>query len=317
MVSQKRSDAHTAIPIVANFCLAGLFTLVNLSLCLAVPLWLLPLDIAWGWLLIPLVLTTPAFWALIHECVHGVFHPNRTVNNGVGRFFGWQFGAPFRVLRQAHLIHHKVSRTAMDRPEVWNREGESWLARAINYYGNLIIGLYATEVSALVLCWIPQPWLGRVVRIIFRPRDEGSPDVRDWAVKQLVEDGRHWALRLDALIICVLYGLSFWLYGAYWPLLLAAILGRGFLISFLDNIYHYGTPLDQIRYSLNLSLPGWTSALILHFNHHRTHHLFPHVPWRGLPAIHAEKDRGYEQSYAFAALNQLKGPIAMETLQQP
>ena len=314
MSARALPPALTRIPVSTNLLLAGLFTLINLGAIFAVPIFLLPVDPNWAWLLLPAVLTTPAFWALTHESVHGVLHPDKRVNNGMGRFLGWQFGAPFRVLRLGHLIHHKVNRTAMDRSEAWQPDKESWLARAGEYYFFLTIGLFLSEISALVLCWVPKNRLERVVRFLFRPRGEGAPDVRDWAVKQLVSEGRFWELRLDTTMIFILYGTGFWLYGEMWFLLLAVIAGRGFMISFLDNVYHYGTPLDNVRYSYNLALPGPLSGLILHFNYHRVHHRFPNVPWRALPAVHAEKDGGFEQGFATAAMRQLKGPIRIDAL---
>ncbi len=304
------------IPVRTNMVLAALFSVINVGIVLALPLWLLPLDDAWAWLVLPAVLVTPAFWALMHEAVHGVFHPAQNTNNAMGRFLAVQFGAPFRALRLGHLVHHKVSRTAMDRSEAYAPKQESWFSRAAHYYFILIIGLYLIELSALVLCWAPKRRLESLVRHLFRPRGEGSPDVRDWAVKQLVAEGRYWELRTDSVLIAGFYGVGFWLYGADWPLLLALIAGRGFLVSFLDNVYHYATPLDQVRYSYNLALPGWASQLILHFNYHRVHHRFPNVPWSGLPAVHAAKDGAFELGFARAALRQLKGPIRIERLSQ-
>ena len=63
------------------------------------------------------------------------------------------------------------------------------------------------------------------------------------------------------------------------PLLFLALLARGFLISFLDNVYHYETPVSDVFYAKNLRLAAPLAKLLLNFNFHGIHHVNPAIPW--------------------------------------
>jgi fatty acid desaturase len=123
--------------------------------------------------------------------------------------------------------------------------------------------------------------------------------MRDEAVREM---------RLDGLVILSLLAASAASYGAYWPLLAVVLLARAFLISFLDNVYHYGTPIDDTFYARNLSLPAVCSAGLLNFNLHGIHHRNPAIPWIGLPQVFRQQSMQFEGHYFFAAFRQLDGP---------
>jgi fatty acid desaturase len=101
-----------------------------------------------------------------------------------------------------------------------------------------------------------------------------------------------------------------------WWLLALALLGRGFLISFLDNIYHYETPVSDVFYAKNLRLARPLAKLLLNFNLHGIHHVNPAIPWVHLPRAFAIQAGQFQGGYFAAALRQLHGPIAMQDLPQ-
>jgi len=103
--------------------------------------------------------------------------------------------------------------------------------------------------------------------------------------------------------------LAFTLYGEYAWMLALSLVGRGLLISLVDNVFHYGTPLDQTRYARNLMLPDWASHLILHFNLHGVHHQRPGLAWWQLPDYQRKSGIGFQGKWLPALLAQLKGPI--------
>ena len=74
-------------------------------------------------------------------------------------------------------------------------------------------------------------------------------------------------------------------------MLASALLVRGFLVSFLDNAYHYGTRTDDRRYALHLATPVWLQRYLLNFNFHYMHHRHPTMPWNRLDALVAEDGR--------------------------
>jgi fatty acid desaturase len=93
-------------------------------------------------------------------------------------------------------------------------------------------------------------------------------------------------------------------------------LARGFLISFLDNVYHYETPVSDIFYAKNLRLPQMLSKLLLNFNLHGIHHINPAISWINLPRAFDVQGAKYQGDYFAAAWRQLQGPIAIQDLPQ-
>lgn len=136
------------------------------------------------------------------------------------------------------------------------------------------------------------------------------------AAKQLLGDKVLKKLRIDALLIIALLASSFYVYGSYWWMLLGALTVRGMMISMVDNSFHYGTPLDDIKYAFNLSASPLFSRLILHFNLHHVHHVHPGLPWTALPlAFNAgeyDQDGG---NFVTGVLRQLRGPIPQQDLE--
>ena len=96
--------------------------------------------------------------------------------------------------------------------------------------------------------------------------------------------------------------------------MLGVLVARGFLISFLDNVYHYRTPINDIFYACNLWLPRPAAKCLLNFNLHGIHHKNPAIPWIHLPEIFRAQGESFQRNYFAAALDQLSGPIALENL---
>lgn len=298
-----------SIPAAANLALTGFYIGVNVFQFIALPLWLLPMNSNWAWTLLPLVLFTNPFWSLIHEAIHDLLHPNRRVNAFFGRFLAILFGAPFRVLRSSHLLHHKLNRLPLEGTEYYDKKKKSKAAAAPGYYFQILLGLYLVEFLSAVYFWLPRHWLLRF-KARHIPADSLSAILlQNWLGQESLRE-----IRRDGAAVLLWFALSFYCYGASWPLLLAALLGRGFLISFLDNLYHYETPVGDIFYARNLRLFAPLSKLLLNFNLHGIHHVNPAIPWIHLPKAFAAGKSQYQGGYFTASLRQLLGPIALQDL---
>lgn len=296
------------VPVAANGFLTVSFVSLGLFQLLLLPAWLLPADPRWGWALVPAALATTTFWALIHESFHGGLHPDRATNQRLGRLLCVPFGAPFRLLRFGHLMHHRLSRTRWERTEVTEATPVGVACR-IGFYARLLLGLYAAELAANAAAFLPRTVLRRWAAARLPGGRSGEPDLLAAAERQLLSPAALAELRTDAAAVCVLLVASASLYGPYWPLLLAFLAARGLLVSFLDNAYHYGTPLDDPRYAQDLRLPSWASRAVLHFNLHGVHHRYPTLPWPALPARFAAEQGHYAGDLVPMALRQLAGPI--------
>ncbi|MEU3012068.1 fatty acid desaturase [Nocardia asteroides] len=136
-----------------NIGLVALAVTAGVSQLFVVPL-LLARDPAWGWLLVPLTLTTTPFWSLIHEAIHGSLLRDRTHNDRTGRALTVLYGSPFAMLKAGHLLHHRYSRVR-ERTEIYDPARTSWLAAAPRFYLTLLGGLYLLEVLALLLAPLP------------------------------------------------------------------------------------------------------------------------------------------------------------------
>jgi fatty acid desaturase len=122
-------DRAGRVPAAFNLALAFFYIAVNLYQFLIFPLWLLRQSSAWVWTLLPLALLNNPYWSLIHEAIHDLFHPRRAINMYFGRLLAILFGAPFRILRMSHLLHHNLNRTPSEATELYER-GKKFLATA-------------------------------------------------------------------------------------------------------------------------------------------------------------------------------------------
>ncbi len=306
---EKALDRDEAIPAMLNLSLAIIHILSNFCLIFVVPLCLLPLSPWWALALVPMAGLSNSFWSLIHEAIHDMFHPSRRINMMAGRLLAVFFGSPFRLLRLSHLLHHKLNRTPVEGTELYDPEKTSKVRACIGYYFQILGGLYLLEVLSPLLFYLPRRLLN-----LMKQRFFSRDDLSGLLMRSLMRDDSVTEMRADGLATLGLFASSLYCYGQYWPMLLGALLFRAFLISFLDNVYHYGTPVNDIFYAENLWLPGWMSRLFLHFNLHGIHHRNPSLPWIVLRRIFREKSMAFESNYFLAAARQLAGPIPLSDL---
>ena len=299
------------IPVTLNVTLAVVFIIVNVYQFIILPSRLLPVNLAWAWTLVPLALLTNSYWSLLHEAIHDMFYPQRSVNAFFGRFLSVLFGAPFRILRMSHLLHHKLNRLPIEGTEYFDRAKSTKARAAPGYYFQILLGLYQFELSSPLFFFLPRRCLVWFQNRFIAAGGVSSLLMQNWLVRESLRE-----IRFDGLLIYLWLTLAFLCYGAHWPLLVGVLLARGFFISFLDNVYHYATPVGDIFYAKNLRLAQPLDKLLLNFNLHGVHHVNPAIPWIDLPnAFEAEAGK-FHGGYFTAAWRQLRGPIALQELPQ-
>lgn len=268
----------------------------------------------WALLVIPVALVSNGFWALQHEAIHNLFAGDQARNKQAGRIMGVLFGSSFRILRFGHLMHHRFNRHPLDRPDTYDQQTTRvWTARA-HFFGEILGGLYLIEILTPLLYWLPRKIIHRLLDRVYSGTDHRLKQLRQLAQQALGSDRAITEIRQDAATVILLFGCSFALWGQLWWVLLAFLLGRGMLISFLDNIYHFRTPIDQPDFAYNLEAPGLFRCLILNMNFHRVHHNNMHLPWWCLPRQFAVAGEKFDGSYGLAALAQLRGPAPTDVL---
>lgn len=274
-----------------------------------VPLFILPFHTAYGILLLIPVMLTNSWWAFVHEAIHGTLFTNRTANGILGRINAILFGASFHLLRIGHMLHHALSRTPRERSEVYLPGLDNRAVFTVGYYFRLMGGLYLYELIGGLLFLLPQKWILR-----FSSKIASEHNVVEFLVERLLKADILPSVRLDEFLALGIYGLAFTLYGKYAWMLALALFARGFLISIMDNVFHYGTPLGKPDISRNLALPTWASRMILNFNFHSNHHLCLSVPWHLLPAVQNQEGKLNKASLIPMLVYQFNGPIPETSL---
>ena len=297
------------IPGRINIALALLYAALNVGQLFILPLFLLPSDFRWAWFVVAIALLNNPYWSLLHEAIHDLFHPDFRVNLFCGRALSIMFGSPFCVLRLSHLLHHKLNRIPIEGTEFYERGKVSLLRAAAGYYFQILGGLYLVEMLSPLPFFLPRAWLREFAARAIRPNSVSAILMQSWTRDESIRE-----IRMDGFLIVAWFATALYCYGKHWPLLIAIMAARGLLISFLDNVYHYRTPVGDIFYAKNLSLPRLTALVLLNFNLHGIHHRHPAVPWRGLPLLFREQGEIYQGSYFAAGASQLCGPVALQDL---
>lgn len=313
MLYSRRSIAGTSqlgrlqILELTNFSLASLFILLQLFQFFILPIYLLPKGTRWDYLVILLAFTITPLWALLHEAIHGIFNSSSRLNRVFGRMLAICFGSPFNILRLTHLSHHKFNRTVTEKgTEIYDPKNVSCFRASIQYFFYIFCGLYLLEVSSIFLFFLPPKVFGRMRSRLLK---HGNLQEK-WLAAQFADEHVVRQTQIDGLVICAILVLSACCFGQHCLIFAALLMLRTFLVSFHDNVYHYGTPLGMTVSGHNLFMPRSISRLVLNFNLHRIHHQYPNVPWTQLPEYFIRQSEVYDEHFLTAALNQLRGPIA-------
>jgi fatty acid desaturase len=215
-------------------------------------------------------------FSLLHESVHGIFHPTRGVNEGFGRVSAALFPTGLTFQRVCHLGHHRRNRTDAELYDYY-RPGQSRFWAWYRLYG-LLLGFYwlAIPVGCLLYLalgrWATAPALRRVARPIgleARLEDlEAAPVARTRA--EIL-----FTLAVQAAL-CRGLGVT----PAGWALCYGAFALNWCALQYTD---HAWTPRDIRHGASNLRVGRVVQYVFLNYHHHLAHHRYPRVPWLHLP----------------------------------
>jgi fatty acid desaturase len=166
-------------------------------------------------------------------------------------------------------------------------------------------------VASGPLSLLPRRLLRPLVRQVFYEGAADAGHMADRAERVLLAQATLRRLRLDAVLILQLLAASLATYGAAWPLLLVALVGRAFVMSMMDNAPYYDGRLADPDQGYDLRLPNALSPLVRNTNLHGTHHRQPHLPWTALPRAFRRDGAGYAEGYLTAPWRQLRGPMPL------
>ena len=117
------------------------------------PLVLRVIGIQGAWFLLPIMLLQPIHWGLVHEGIHARLLPNRRANEFGARLLSVTLGLPFDATRFGHLVHHRFSRHAYDRSDVYDGRGSyllAWLTYRFRLFGGVYLGILGSPIIAFM-----------------------------------------------------------------------------------------------------------------------------------------------------------------------
>jgi len=301
-----------AIPQAVNIGLLVLHAGAGFLQLFMLPVYLIPKNIWWCLALVPIAALNNPLWALMHECIHDAFHASAFINRAAGRWLSILFGSPFQILRLTHLSHHKFNRSPLEKgTEMYDPRETSRLMAGFKYYFYILCGVYLLEVCSALLFILPKNVFHQFGTHLLQQGDRQEK----WLAGKFLNDESFMEIRCDGLAILLLYSVSAFCYRGHWLLFVGSLAARALLISLMDNVYHYGTPLKVTISGHNLSLPRIVATGLLNFNLHRIHHAHPNVPWTGLPLLYAQSADYCDEGFLIALLRQFRGPLALDQLQ--
>ena len=250
-----------------------------------------------------LSLTTPVNRALLHEAIHGRLARQRNWNDRLGRGLAVTSAMAFDAIRFGHLAHHRFPRHDLDRADVIE-PGQNPILVGFNFYIGLLGWIHVREILGSALMLLPR----RAIMFLTEralPMDDSLQVLRGAIRRSL--DRRLRRSRVDLFLVASIYGAALYLYGAWWPVLIAGIAMRALIVSLQDNVAHYGTPAVLGASAHNSRLAPWPSTFLLNANLHGVHHARPELPWNALPQV-PEAEQHLAGTYMTLVLRQFQGP---------
>jgi len=226
-------------------------------------------------------------FSLMHEAVHGSASSSRTFNDGVGLYAGMLSLLPFDNWRTIHLSHHQWA---------GNIERDPTMA---------LVRLYPAwpvwarrSLSLLWRHWVPT--LALLQYVVF------------WVHSlRLMPQGRLSGSRILSLALPPAFWITVFL--AFPATVLWAGVVPGVVLYLLAvevvNFPHHlelpqfqGStklpPPSQHQITRTCLYPRWFARfVVLNFNYHVEHHMYPYVPWYDLDSLHARIAAELGQAY--------------------
>jgi fatty acid desaturase len=228
-------------------------------------------------------------FSLLHEAVHGGFHPDRRVNEPAGWLFAAFFPTSFSVQRVSHLGHHRRNRSDAELYDYYLPGQSRWLKTYWIYC--LLTGFYWMVIPLAGLIYLLCPWG-------FRSRRFREGPARWWGFEPFVADIAQrpvreiwpqyaFALLVQAALFMMLdldvvgWLACYWAFGVNWS-----------SVQYTD---HAWSRRDVIEGAWNLRRTRLTQAVFLNYNLHLAHHREPQIPWIHLP----QRVRGEDDAPSF------------------
>ncbi|MAT71761.1 MAG: hypothetical protein CMJ58_19815 [Planctomycetaceae bacterium] len=219
-------------------------------------------------------------YSIIHEAEHRMLHPRQEINDALGIVMALLFPAPYHLLRQGHLCHHRANRSDDEAFDLYF-DGDRPVVKWLKFY-SIITGVYWWAVVAVNFLVLLFPFLLKRRYYEFDNHLAKFVEVLDPRYTRMIQAEALAAIALHALIVL----------GLQIPLMSYAIVyfGFGFTWSAMQYVHHFGAERDVLAGARNLWVLAPLDAAWLHHNWHLTHHKQPTIPWVYLPSLGRTQD---------------------------
>jgi len=260
-----------------------------------------------GFLFVTFAILGNSIYSIVHEAEHGMLHPNSTVNDVLGVLMAILFPAPFHLIRQGHLGHHRRNRSDDEAFDHYFDGDHPWLKWLILY--GILTGFYWMLVVLSNFAVLVVPFL---FKRRFFEFDRPSAAFMD-----ALNPRTFWLIQIEAVLAIVFHGVMIWSFDiAVWRYALVYF-GFGYSWSAMQYVHHFGTEREVLNGARNLRFIGWIDRVWLYHNWHLLHHQRPNIPWIYLPRL-SEQQPGPRESLVWHYLCMWRGPRYTTTrIQEP
>lgn len=297
----KIASNGTPIPIPARLNLV--IAVVSFSLALVFLLGATYAETWWqGLFAAGFALVGNTIFSLLHESVHRVFHPNKTVNDLFGQFCAMFFPTGFFFQRAFHLGHHRRNRTDVEMFDMYYPNDSKFLKFTQMY--TILLGFYWTAAPIGGILYLISP---RMLDFkLFRSKNKYLKPMSMEAMISGLDGLNSKRVRLE-LLVSLLFQISlFFVLGISFRAWLCCYWSFAILWGSIQYADHAWSKRDIRSGAWNLRVNWFVEKVFLNYHHHLAHHEYPYVPWIHLPKF--VDYSAYRPSHFGIWLSLWKGP---------
>jgi fatty acid desaturase len=221
-------------------------------------------------------------FSLMHEAVHGVFHPNPKINAFAGRIASAFFPTAFSLQRAFHLSHHRNNRSDRERFDFYGPQ-ENRVLKFTQWYC-ILTGLYWAASPLFCVVYAATAGLVRWDKLLAADhrlaRQTSAESFLDSLHNVPSATARVDVAISAAIQAAMIYLLDLNLLG--WLLCYACFAVNWSSLQYTDHAF---SPLDRQEGAWNLRVNPVVRLIFLNYHHHLAHHREPGVPWIELPRL--------------------------------
>jgi len=215
-------------------------------------------------------------FSLLHEAVHGSFHPRPRVNEWCGRVAAVFFPTSLTMQRRFHLGHHSRNRSEVEQFD-YIRSGDNRLLKYVQWYG-ILTGVYWLSIPLGCTVFLLCPWILRLPVLRSRESQLGRQTSTNVMIADL-DKAPGWLIRCEILSCIAAQMVLFVALDLTWTGWICCYALFAINWSSLQYADHAWSDLDVRDGAWNLKVNRIIQWLFLNYHHHLAHHQHPDVPW--------------------------------------